>query len=145
MCINLTLRQILKLINMKNLIVYVQIVVAAICFTNCAKEETFEYYNISGTVINAKTEDPLEGAKVYLIKYTKDNSLHIVNESNGIITTIIDSTETDIDGTFSFSQKGSTIEVIKSGFTGRSYIDNGALFPVGKDGNGKVIISLTPL
>jgi hypothetical protein len=128
---------------MKSLIVYFQITIVALCFTYCAKdEETFEYFNIAGTVIDAKTENPIAGAKVYLIKFSKDNSFQWVDESNGEITTIIDSTETDAAGSFSFATKGSSFEVTKSGFVGSSYIDNAALFPIG--GDGKVKVALKP-
>jgi hypothetical protein len=129
---------------MKNLIVCFQIIIAAICFTNCAKdEETFEYFNIAGTIVDAKTENPIAGAKVYLIKYATDNSFQWVDESSDVIVSTIDSTETDAAGSFSFSAKGSSFEVTKSGYVGSNPIDNAALFPVG--GDGKVKVALKPL
>jgi hypothetical protein len=128
---------------MKNLIVYFQIVIAAVCFTSCAKDKTYEYYKISGTVIDVNTENPIAGAKVYLIKFSADNSIKLVDESNGEITSTIDSTETGVDGSFSFSKQGSSIDVVKSGYNSSNYIENAALFPVKND--GKVTIALKPL
>jgi hypothetical protein len=110
---------------MKNLIVYFQIMIAAVCFTSCSKEpfngETVTY----GTVIESDTKKPVAWAKVYL-STSNFNWLLVGSNSSASTTEFLDSTFTDANGNFRFKKYGSSVSVIHPSFysNGGEYLDS---------------------
>jgi hypothetical protein len=110
---------------MKNLIVYFQIIIAAVCFTNCAKEPINNEPITYGTIIESDTKKPIAGAKVYLSK-TRINWLLIGSENSVNSSEFLDSTVTDREGKYTFTQKGDNVQVFHPDFfnNGGEYLNS---------------------
>jgi hypothetical protein len=100
---------------MKNLIVYFQIIIAAVCFTSCAKDEMSEQEIVSGSVIESSTGNRVEGAKLYLTQSSFNVLLLGTNAAGSSY--IVDSTESDSKGNFIFKKTGGgSVTAYKSGY-----------------------------
>jgi hypothetical protein len=110
---------------MKNLIIYFQIMIAAVCFTNCAKEPINNKPVTYGTVIESDTKKPIAGAKVYLSE-THFNWLLIGANSSALTSEFLDSTVSDANGNYRFKTKGSAVSISHPNFynNGGEYIDS---------------------
>jgi hypothetical protein len=100
---------------MKNLIVYFQIMIAAVCFTSCAKDEVSEQEIVSGTLIESATGKPVPGAKLTLTQSSFNILLLGTNAAGSSY--VVDTTESDANGNFKFKRTGGgSVTAYKSGY-----------------------------